>query len=239
MWRAGAIAAIGAIWASLGAAEIRSARYDTPTDAYGHGVVPGGEYGALVVRLGDDQVRIAPRGYVFEDTAPRLVDLNGDGAPEVVAVASGYKTGAELRIYGARDGDVALLARSAPIGRAHRWLAVAGVVDLDGDGAMEIAYVDRPHLARVLTIYEVREAEGSWVLRREATAKGHTNHRIGDPDIAGGIRRCAGAPPEILTLNARWDTIYATAFTDGRLRSRKIGPYRGAADMRAAFACQN
>jgi hypothetical protein len=49
--------------------------------------------------------------------------------------------------------DVRLLAATPHIGSANRWLAPIGAADLDGDGRVEIAYVDRPHLARTLRIW--------------------------------------------------------------------------------------
>ena len=54
--------------------------------------------------------------------------------------------GAALAIYDAQG----LRAATPFIGQPHRWLAPAAIGDLDGDGRVEIAYVDRPHLRREL-----------------------------------------------------------------------------------------
>jgi len=76
--------------ASAAKAEITDARYLDPTDRYGHGVVPGGEYDRLQFRLsGDRIVETSPiADSVYEDTQPRLIDVDGDGSPEVMAFPS-------------------------------------------------------------------------------------------------------------------------------------------------------
>jgi hypothetical protein len=47
------------------------------------------------------------------------------------------------------------LASTPWIGQRFRWLAPVAAADLDGDGAMELAYVDRPHLARTLRVWRI------------------------------------------------------------------------------------
>src|SRR6056297_4212617 len=73
--------------ASQGAAqEIVSARFDGPTDRYPHGVLGDEiEYDTLVVRLSDGREISArwAREVVFEDIAPRVVDVDLVGAPAV------------------------------------------------------------------------------------------------------------------------------------------------------------
>lgn len=114
---------------------------------------------------------------MFEDTAPRLTDLDGDGAPEVVTVVSTFAQGARLQIWALRDTGLTPVAATSLIGTRHRWLAIAGVADLDGDGRMNIAYVDRPHLARVLRVVSVWRRGDDWHITPVAQAPGHTNHR--------------------------------------------------------------
>lgn len=221
-------------------ADITAARYVLPTDAYGHGVVPGGEYAGLEFEIdGRRLLATAAIGGVYEDTAPRLVDLDGDGAPEVITVISYFDTGAAIRIWGevaqpdAPDGTtIALVAESPAIGTRFRWLAVIGAADLDGDGAVEIAYIDRPHLARTLRV--LRYAKGR--LTPVADLPGLTNHRIGEADIGGGIRDC-GQGPEMITANADWTQVMATRLSDGQLQTRAIGPHRDRSSFAAALAC--
>lgn len=138
------------------AQEIVSARYDGPTTRYPHGVLGDDiEYDTLVVRLSDGREMSArwARDIVFEDLAPRVVDVDGDGAPEVVVVESHEAQGARLAVWGLVDGSLAAKAATPFIGTRFRWLAPAAVADLDGDGLVELAYVDRPHLAKVLRVW--------------------------------------------------------------------------------------
>lgn len=227
-----AAAGLLALLAQPAMAEITGASYEGPTDRYGHGVVPGGEYAALEIRIAPDRVLGATLPLaVYEDTAPRLADLDGDGSPEVVTVISYPDAGAAVRIWDEveaaddpRGSTIAVVAETDPIGTRFRWLAIAGIADLDGDGRMEIAYVDRPHLARVLRVVEVGP---DFDLREEASAGGHTNHRIGDPGIEGGIEDC-GLGPEVLTADPGWSRIQGTRLVaGGRLETRDLGPYRG------------
>ena len=225
LWLAGPVAA----------AEIVSARYADATARYPHGVLGDDvEYAALEVVLSDGSRQRAVWGdeMVFEDIAPRVVDVTGDGAPEVVVVESHQSLGARLAVWGLRDGRLVALARTPHIGTRFRWLAVAAVADLDGDGAVEIAYVDRPHLAKVLRVWRYRNG----ALREVTQSEGLTNHRIGWDFIAGGLRACGGAP-EIVLADAGWARIIATRLQAGRLVSRDIGAYDGPASLDRATRC--
>ena len=207
-------------------AEIEAAYYEAPTDEYGHGVVPGGEYGAIGFRLSGGRVIGAGTvGNVYEDTAPRLVDLDGDGSNEVITVVSYFDRGAALRIFDEiesadhpRGTTIAVVAETPPIGTRFRWLAVVGAGDLDGDGVMEIAYVDRPHLAKTLRIW--RYAEGALV--QVAQFANVTNHRIGEPDIAGGLRDCGGGP-EMIVASGDWAALLAVRWDGAEFAVTRLG----------------
>jgi len=224
-------ALVGAVLAGPAAAEITGARYAEPTSAYAHGAVDGGEYARLIIETQLESHGFAWTNAVFEDTVPRLADLDGDGTPEVVAVLSGFQSGARIQVFDHLGGRVVPVAASAPIGQRHRWLAVAGIADLDGDGRAEVAYVDRPHLAKVLRIVEVHRADGVWQITEEAAATGHTNHRYGAPVIEGGVFDC-GNGPEIITANADWSRAQATRLEAGKLISRDMGAYTGPDSLR-------
>ena len=165
--------------------------------------------------------------------APRLADLDGDGTDEVIVVRSHVAQGAQLAVYRWTGDDLVLHAVTPYIGRRHRWLAPVGVADLDGDGAMDLAYVDQPHLARVLRVW--RHADGA--LTQVAAAAGLTNHRIGEDFISGGIRDC-GDGPEMVTANAGWSRLIATRLADGALTARDIGAFAGPPSFAAALACR-
>lgn len=226
--------------ASPAPAEVLSARYVSPTEAYGHGVLPGGEYAGLLFRLsGDREVAAAAYQAVYEDSAPRLVDLDGDGEAEVITVISYFDQGAALRIWDEvpspdhpEGSTMAVVAETPPIGRAHRWLAVIGAADLDGDGHVEIAYIDRPHLARELRIWRFRDGGLEPVARRA----GLTNHRIGEASITSGLRDC-GDGVALVTVDAGWQRIMASYLRDGRIESRDIGAFDPARGLQAALRC--
>ena len=141
----------------------------------------------------------AGRMYVFEDVAPQLADLDGDGAAEIVVVRSHLILGAQFAVYGDADDGVGLcvLTATPSIGTGFRSLAPLGAADLDGDGTVEIATVDRPHRVRMLRVWRY---EGG-ALTPVAALKGVGDHRIGDVAVAGGIRDC-GERPEIIVADA-------------------------------------
>lgn len=220
---------------------IVAANYVSPTTRYAHGVLGDKiEHAGLRVTLsnGAERSAIWSELVVFEDTQPRLVDLNGDGAPEVITVESHELAGARLAIWGLDDGDrLVKLAQNDFYGTPFRWLAVAGAADMDGDGNVEIAYVDRPHLAKRLMVWRyVPQAEGGR-LELVVALDGLTNHRIGEADIGGGLRNCDGAI-EVITANADWTRVMATRLSDGALQTRDVGPHSGRASLDAALSCQ-
>ncbi|MBW3243070.1 VCBS repeat-containing protein [Epibacterium sp. DP7N7-1] len=227
--------------AASSVAEVLSAHYALPSDVYGHGVLPGGEYAGLVFHLsGDREIAAAAYQAVYEDTAPRLVDLDGDGEAEVITVISYFDRGAALRIWDEvpspehpEGSTMVVIAETPPIGRAHRWLAPIGAADLDGDGNIEIAYIDRPHLAKTLRIwrYEGRK------LVEVASLNGLTNHRVGQDFITSGIRDC-GQGPEIITVDADWSRIVASRLKDGTVTRRDIARFDKNAGLTSALACK-
>lgn len=205
--------------ASVAGAEIISARYIDPTTRYAHGVLGDAiEYGTLELELRNGETRRLrlPETRVFEDLAPRLVDIDFDGTSEVVVVESHQARGARLAVYDAGG----LIAATPYIGQSFRWLAPVGVGDLDGDGLVEIAYIDRPHLARVLRVWRF----DAGMLVPIAKIDGLTNHRIGDDFITGGLREC-GQGPELVTVDAGWQRWIGTRLHDGQLISRDLGGY--------------
>ncbi len=228
-------AALLALLPQICAAEITSASYDDPTDAYGHGALAGGEYATLDVGLADGRRwSISYENAVFEDVAPRLVDLNSDGSPEIVTVASTFDQGARVQVFDWVHETIAPVAMNAPIGKRHRWLAIAGIADFDGNGRLEVAYVDRPHLAKVLTFLEIHQEGESWIVTPKAKLEGHTNHRIGEAAISGGVRECDGIP-EAITLSADRSRVQITR----NYESRDAGPYDGPKSVMTLLNCRN
>ncbi|WP_347813662.1 FG-GAP repeat domain-containing protein [Shimia aestuarii] len=218
---------------TVATAEIASARYTDPTGRYDHAILGDAiEYGALEMRLRDGRkLRVVlPEARVFEDLAPRLADVDNDGAPEIITIETSLTKGARLAIY----GETGLIAATPFIGRTHRWLAPLGAADLDGDGRIELAYVDRPHLARTLRVWRFENGK----LEHVADLEGLTNHRIGQDYISGGIRIC-GDGAEIITANGDWSRIMATRLEGTNLVARDIGPFKGRGSLEAALDCND
>ncbi|GGH45651.1 VCBS repeat-containing protein [Frigidibacter albus] len=229
--RGGALVALLALWPVAAAAEtIRAADYADATGRYPHGALGDDlEWGALLLTLDGQQRRFTlPDALVFEDTAPRLADLDGDGAPEVIVVESHAAQGARLAVW----GPGGRIAATPFIGTRFRWLALLGAADLDGDGRVEIAYVETPHLGRTLRLVRL---EGDRLVPL-ADLPGLTNHRFGDPQIQGGIGLCPGGPV-IVTADAGWQRILHTIWQDGRLTPQDAGPYTGPDSLAPGRAC--
>jgi len=176
MLRAVIVAVCAGLLASTGMAKdvIASAKFADPTPRYDHGILGDAiEYGEMVITYIDGRRILIhlPKSRVFEDLAPRVVDLDGDGAPEIIVIETDLNLGARLSVYGSHG----LITATPHIGRSHRWLAPVGAADLDGDGNVEIAYIDRPHLAKLLKIWRFKDGKLTLV----AEQGGLTNHQIG------------------------------------------------------------
>ena len=209
-----------------------SAHYAEPTGRYAHGVLGDAiEYGALELVYGPDQTTYTirlPAERVFEDVTPRMIDVDGDGRDEAVVVESDQQRGARLAIYNGGG----LIAATPFIGTRFRWLAPLGAADLDGDGAIELAYIDRPHLAKTLRVWRFEDGN----LTEFGSLRGLTNHRIGEDDIAGGIRDC-GAGPEMILATANWTEMVAVTFDGAEFATRTIGKNTTRPQFAAAMAC--
>ncbi|GFE48754.1 hypothetical protein So717_05070 [Roseobacter cerasinus] len=222
LWHGGAVAA----------GEIVSAAYAGPTERYAHAVLGDGiEHSEVVLSFADGAERsfMLPEDLVFEDTVPRVADLDADGYPEVIVVESSQSAGARLAVYGPEGRITA----TSFIGTRFRWLAPVGAADLDGDGVIEIAYVDRPHLAKTLRVWRYQDGG----LQPVADLPGLTNHRIGERDIAGGIRTCAGAP-EMVLASANWAELLAVRFDGHEFSTTRLGRDTSRAAFARALDCK-
>lgn len=226
-----ALAAAPAAMAQGAAPAIDSAEFFAATGRYRHHIMgPVPPWAELHLGLSDGTMRriVLPETRVFEDMVPRLADLDGDGAPEVVVVETDIAQGAALAIY----GPAGRIAATPHIGRPQRWLAPAGIADLDGDGAIEIAYVDRPHLAKELRVWRYEDG----TLTEVGRLPGVTNHAIGEAFITGGVRDC-GTGPELVLLSADRARMLAVTFDGSVVEGRDIGAFDDQASIAAALAC--
>lgn len=238
------------LWLTVSAATaqtISHAEYSGPTGTYPHGVLGDdqewsaveitvrrqrGDSGSLISGHVSLTYRIdALPDTVFEDIAPRLWDVTGDGNPEVVAVESHKSYGARLLVIGLKDGRLDYLAATPNIGTRFRWLAPVGAADLDGDGHVEIAFVDRPHLAKTLRIWRFKDG----ALTEIAALPGLSNHRIGEDFITGGLRDC-GAGPELIVASDDWRRVVAVAYDQG-WTTRDLSVFAGQHSVKAALNC--
>ena len=232
--RATAVVAALACAGTASADNIARAFYEDPTSRYAHGVLGDDiEYGSLILETdGGTRYRLElPFERVFEDTAPRLFDVDGDGENEVIVVESHSGLGARLAIY---DTETRVSVTSY-IGQPFRWLAPVGIgaADLDGDGVIELAFVDRRHLAKTLRVFKFREGR----LLPAGDMPGVTNHRIGEEDIAGGIRDC-GNGPEMIVADANWREVLAVTFDGVGFKIEPLGPHEGRESFAKAMDCK-
>ena len=165
------------------AESISEARYAHPVQRYGHFALGRPhEYSTLLVstrsgrklelRLADDEV--------FEDLAPRVVQLAPDEPDEILSIVSRRGSGARLVLFRPGPDGLALSAQSPAIGTPMRWLNPVGVADMDGDGRSEIAAVITPHIGGVLKLYRRSGRE----LVEVAALSGFSNHVYGSPELA-------------------------------------------------------
>ena len=178
------VAALSAwLGSSASADTIVEARYTTPVERYGHFALGRPhEYARLTAttRSGRQLTLQLPDDEVFEDLAPRLVRLEADEAPVLLAIVSRHDAGSRLVLVGISGDALAISAQSAAIGTPNRWLNPVAVVDLDGDGRAEIAAVIMPHLGGPLKVYR---REGAALVEVAALA-GFSNHVFGSTELA-------------------------------------------------------
>ncbi len=194
--------------ASIEFGDIRAAWYESPTRRYRHAILGDDiEAGRLVVQSaeGESLALDLPESEVFEDITPRLADLDGDGLTEVVTIRSSTRLGASVAIYGLVDGKLALRAATPFIGRANRWLNIAGIADYLGKGGAQIAYVETPHIGGTLFLWSYEKG----ALTQRAALGGFSNHAIGSRIQALSVTRdlFGDARPELIVPDDRRRTL--------------------------------
>lgn len=167
---------------TIGSNQIAQVWLGGPTRRYPHGVL-GDDIEAAVLGIATDandvvELRL-PDDAVFEDLVPRLVDADGNGKDEIMVVRSTLSGGAALSLYRLHAGELSELASTPPIGRPGRWLNPVGAADLDGNGRLDLIYVETPHIGGKLRVWEI---DGNR-LQHKDTRPGVSNHAIGSTAI--------------------------------------------------------
>lgn len=167
---------------ATGANDIAQAWLAGATGRYAHGVL-GDEIEAsklqVRTRQGKQVVFTLREDSVFEDLVPRLTDIDGDGRDEILLVRSHVDAGAAVMLLGLRGDRIVRLAESQAIGLSHRWLNPIGAADFDGDGRIEIAVVETPHLGGQLVLYDIQGSR----LREVGRYAGFSTHVIGSTTL--------------------------------------------------------
>ncbi|MEK9672692.1 MAG: VCBS repeat-containing protein [Rhodospirillaceae bacterium] len=176
---------------SFGDNNIRAAWFCLPTKRYAHGVLGDAvEAGGLALRLenGRAEILTLPNDAVFEDRIPRIVDIDGDGVDEILAVKSYLLAGAALAVIEVWDRGLRMAAESEPIGTPFRWLNPIGVADFDGDGTPDIICPDGAR--RDLRVVTMRGGKMRELARIENSAQ--INLAVIARDLDGD------GPPEVI-----------------------------------------
>lgn len=201
-----------------GGRNIRAAWLIGPTDRYAHGALGDTiEAEGLAVETADGrrlEFRL-PADSVFEDLYPRLIDLDGDGDDEIVVVRAYLDRGAALAVLKARPEGLSVVAETPALGRPNRWLNPVGAADFDGDGRIEVALVETPHIGGVLKLYRWQQGR----LSPAAAWPGVSNHILGSRALAlAAIFDADGdGRPDILVPDQSRRTLAVFRFADGRL----------------------
>lgn len=209
--------------------------YDGATGRYAHGVL-GDAIEPSVLYAADEnncaQKIVLDTDHVFEDLSPRLANIDGKPGNEIVTIRSHQRYGAQIAVYQLQDNTLSLLTTTPYIGTSNRWLAPVGIADFNNDNEMDIAFVDRPHLAKVLRVWSYRDGE----LVQIANKSGYSNHRIGEAFISGGIKQC-NEIVTMITADAFWSRVLETQLKNGELVSDDVGPFAGQESLNQALQC--
>ncbi len=87
--------------------------------------------------------------------------------------------GAALAVVKVTKDGLAIVAETPPTGRQNTWLNPAGIADFDGDGHLDVAYVQMPHILGRLRVWTLRAGR----LVEIASLEDTSNHIAGSTQL--------------------------------------------------------
>lgn len=157
------------------------ALYAQATSRYDHNIL-GDSIEAerlIVIRDGVLYTHTPGEQYIYEDIMPRLFDVDNDGQMEVVTIRTHVTKGAGIMIYKISNGSLSEFAWVEEIGIPYRWLNIAAIYDLDGDGIIELAWIQTPHIGGILKVARIKAGK----LTAFSEIFGYSNHGIGERNL--------------------------------------------------------
>lgn len=157
-----------------------------PTSDYQHGVLGDALEARSITLIDPNRTPVKSKKImidaddVIEGIAPLWVDLDGDGAREIIVTQSNANVGARIVVYN-QEGDV--LAQSNPIGQGFRWLHLIAAAQLINNNTLEIIVVRTPHIGGVLEVYEIKDDR----LEMNSSIKGFSSHKIGSRNLDSSL----------------------------------------------------
>ncbi len=193
------------------------AQYAQPTTRYTHGILGDTiEAGQLVVlRDGTSYTHTLGDQYVFEDIKPRLFDVDSDGQLEMVTIRTHVTKGAGIMIYKIVNKALTEFAWVEEIGIPFRWLNIAAIYDLDGDGTVELAWIQTPHIGGTLRVAGIQAGK----LAVLAESSHYSNHAIGERNLCLSVVTQTGNATTLYVPTQDRRQIAGFQFTGGSIQN--------------------
>ncbi len=157
------------------------AQYAQPTTKYKHNILgdPIEAEQLVVLRDGTTYTHTVSDQYVFEDIKPRLFDVDNDGQMEIITIRTHVTKGAGIMIYKIVKNALTEFAWVEEIGTPYRWLNIVAIYDLDGDGTIELVWIQTPHIGGILKVTRIEAGK----LETLSELSNYSNHTIGERNL--------------------------------------------------------